>query len=53
MSAVKVKPIQSTVIADKKIIKDVIREATTEPSPVAVTLNKEAVDLLCRLQRKK
>ena len=53
MAAVTVKPIQPTVITDKKIIMDVIREVTTEPSSVAVTLNKEAMELLCRLQGKK
>ena len=52
MSAVKVKPIQSTVISDINIIKDVIREATTKPSPTAIMRNKEASDLLRRLQRK-
>ena len=53
MAAVKVKPIQPTIVTDKKIVKDVIREATTEPSSVAVALNKEALNLLCRLQGKK
>ena len=53
MAAVKVKPIQPTVITDKKIVKDVVREATTEPSSIAVALNKEAMELLCRLQGKK
>ena len=52
MAAVKVKPIQATVISDIRIIKDVIREATTKPSPVAIARNKEASDLLRRLQRK-
>jgi hypothetical protein len=52
MAAVKVKPIQPTVISDIGIIKDVIREATTKPSPAAIARNKEASDLLCRLQRK-
>jgi hypothetical protein len=52
MAAVKVKPIQPTVVSDIKIIKDVIREATTKPSSTAVALNKEASDLLRRLQGK-
>ena len=50
--AIKVKPIQPTIISDIKIIKDVIREATTMPSPVAIERNKEASDLLRRLQGK-
>ncbi|MCL2165666.1 MAG: hypothetical protein FWH55_15050 [Oscillospiraceae bacterium] len=53
MAAIKVKPIQPTVITDMKIVQDVIREATTEPSSVAVSLNREAMELLCRLQGKK
>jgi len=52
MAAVKVKPIQPTIVSDIGIIKDVIREATTKPSPVAVKRNKEASELLRRLQRK-
>jgi len=52
MAAVKVKPIQPTVVSDIGIIKDIIREATTKPSPAAVKQNKEASELLCRLQRK-
>ena len=52
MAVVKIKPIQPTVISDKKIIKDVIREATTNPSPAAIARNKEASDLLRRFQRK-
>ena len=50
--AVKVKPIQPTIISDIKIIKDVIREATTMPSSVAIKKNKEASELLRRLQTK-
>ena len=53
MSTIIIKLIQPTVITDKKIIKDVIREATSEPTPVAVALNKEALELLYRLQGKK
>jgi len=53
MAAIKIKPIQPTVISDIGIIKDVIREATTKPSPFAVKRNKEASDLLCRLQKKR
>ena len=53
MSAVKIKPIRPTIITEKKIVKDVIREATSEPSSIAVSLNKEAVELLCRIQGKK
>ena len=53
MAPVKVKPIQPTVITDKKIVKDVIRDATTKPSSVAIALNKEALELLCSLQGKK
>ena len=52
VAAVKVKPIQPTVISDIGIIKDVIREATTKPSSVAIVRNKEASDLLSRLQSK-
>jgi len=52
MADVKVKPFQPTVISDISIIKDVIREAATKPSPVAITRNKEASDLLRRLQSK-
>lgn len=52
MAAVKVKPIQPTVVSDLKIIANVIREAMTEPSPEAIEKNKEASDLLSRLQRK-
>jgi len=52
MTAVKVKPIQPTIISDVKIIKDVIREATTKPSPVAIERNKAAADLLRHLQGK-
>ena len=52
MAAVKVKPIQPTVISDINIIKDVIREATTKPSAAAIARNEEASDLLRRLQRK-
>ena len=50
--AVKVKPIQPTIITDIKIIKDVIREATTIPSSAAIKRNKEASELLRRLQGK-
>ena len=50
--AVKVKPIQPTIITDIKIIKDVIREATTIPSSTAIKRNKEASELLRRLQGK-
>jgi hypothetical protein len=46
------KPIQPTVISDIDIIKEVIREATTKPSPAAIARNKEAAGLLRRLQRK-
>jgi len=52
MAAVKIKPIQPTIVSDIGIIKDVIREATTKPSPVAVKRNKEASELLRRLQGK-
>jgi hypothetical protein len=52
MAVVKVKPIQPTIISDITIIKDVIREATTSPSPAALKKNKEASELLRRLQRK-
>ena len=52
MAAVKVKPIQPTIVSDIRIIKDVIREATTKPAPAAIARNKEASDLLRRLQRK-
>ena len=52
MAAVKVKPIQPTIVSDIGIIKDIIREATTKPSPVAVERNKEASELLRRLQGK-
>ena len=52
MAAIKVKPIQPTIISDIGIIKDIIREATTKPSSVAIARNKEASDLLRRLQRK-
>ena len=50
MAAVKVKPIQPTIVEDIGIIKEIIREATTPPSPVAVKRNKEASELLSRLQ---
>ena len=53
VAAVKVKPIQPTVISDISIIKEVISEATAEPSPVALELNKEAIKLLRCLQAKK
>jgi len=52
MSAVKVKLIKPTIVSDIGIIKDVIHEATTKPSPVAVKRNKEASELLHRLQGK-
>jgi sulfur carrier protein ThiS len=52
MAAIKVKPIQPTVVSEISIIQDIIREATTNPSPVAVKRNKEASELLRRLQRK-
>nr|AGS52131.1 hypothetical protein [uncultured bacterium contig00034] len=52
MAAVKVKPIQSTVISDTQIITDVIREATTAPTLAAIERNKEASDLLHRMQVK-
>jgi len=52
MAAVKVKPIQPTIVSDIGIIRDIIREATTTPSPVAVERNKEASELLRRLQGK-
>jgi len=51
MAAIRVKPIQPTVISDISIIKDVIREATTKPSPAAIKRNKEASELLRRLKR--
>jgi len=51
MSAAKVKPIQPTIVSDIKIIKKVIQEATTPPSPAAIERNKEASDLLSRLQK--
>ena len=51
MSATKVKPIQPTIISDIKIIKKVIQEATTPPSPAAIVRNNEASDLLSRLQK--
>ena len=51
MVAVKVKPIQPTVVSDISIIKDIIREATTKPSSTAIERNKEASELLRRLQR--
>ena len=51
VAAVKVKPIQPTIISDIGIIRDVIREATTKPSPAAIVRNKEASELLRRLQR--
>ena len=53
MATVKVKPIQPTIVSDIRIIKDVIREATTDPSPIAIERNKEAADLLRRLQGNK
>jgi len=53
MAAVKVKPIQPTIVSDIGIIKDVIRDATTKPSPGAVARNREASELLRRLQGKK
>ena len=53
MAAVKVKPIQPTIVSDIGIIKDIIREATTKPSPVAVERNREASELLHRLQGNK
>ena len=49
---VSVKPIQPTVVSDVEIIKDIIHEATTEPSLIAIKLNKDAAELLCLLQRK-
>lgn len=52
MTAVRVKPIQQTVISDKKIIAAIIREATTTPSTVALVKNKEASDLLRILQKR-
>jgi predicted transcriptional regulator len=52
MAAIKVKPIQPTVVSDVGIIRDVIREATTTPSPAAIERNKEALALLRQLQRK-
>jgi len=52
MATVKVKPIQATKISDIKIITAVIREALTEPSPKAVSENKQASELLQQLQRK-
>ena len=52
MADVKVKPIQPTVVSDIDIIRDIIREATTKPSPAAIERNKEASELLHRLQGK-
>ena len=52
MEAVKTKPIQPTIITDINIIKDVIREATSEPSITSMERNKEASELLERLQGK-
>jgi predicted Zn-dependent protease len=52
MAAVKVKPIQPTVVSDTVIIKDIIHEATTNPSSAALKRNREASLLLRRLQRK-
>jgi len=52
MAAITVKPIQPTVVSDLGIIQDIIREATTTPSPTAVKRNKEASELLRRLQKK-
>jgi len=52
MAAVKVKPIQPTIVSDIKIIANVIHEAMTEPTPEAIEQNKEASDLLRRLQGK-
>jgi hypothetical protein len=53
MAAVKVKPIQPTIITDIGIIRDIIKEATTPPSSVAIKQNKEASALLSRLQKDK
>ena len=53
MAAVKVKPIQPTIISNIRIIKDVIREATTKPSTIAIERNKAAADLLRHLQGNK
>ena len=52
MAVVKVKPIQPTIVSDIGIIKEIIREATTKPSPVAVERNQEVSELHRRLQRK-
>ena len=52
MAAVKVKPIQPTIISDISIVKDIIGEAMTKPTKAAMKRNKEASDLLRRLQRK-
>ena len=52
MAAVTVKPIQPTIVSDLGIIQDIIREATTTPSPAAVKRNKEASELLRSLQQK-
>ena len=51
MAAINVKPIQPTIVTDSSIIKDIIHEATTPPSPAAIKLNKEAIDLLSSLQK--
>ena len=52
MAVVKVKPIQPTIISDISIIKDIIGEVMTKPTKAAMKRNKEASDLLRRLQRK-
>ena len=49
-SKVTVKPIQPTIVSEIKIIEDVIREATTMPSPAAVDKDKKAAELLRDLQ---
>jgi len=48
---VRVKPIQPTIISDIDIIKDVIREATTTPSPAAIERLEKDAELLAYLQR--
>jgi hypothetical protein len=48
----KVKPVQPTVIKDKKIVREVIEQIRRKPTPAALRRHKEEEEALMRLLKK-
>jgi hypothetical protein len=48
----KIKPVQPTVIKDKKIVREVIEQIRRKPTPAALKRHKEQEEALIRLLKK-